>query len=77
MVKVQIELEIPPIGNVLLSLEDARELYRQLDAVFVTALEWRRWVPPEIETPKPNWQADRFQWQHPHIVRHLTGAVGE
>jgi hypothetical protein len=48
-----------------------------LSAVFDVPIEWRKWVPPEIETPKPNWQADSFHWQHPHIVRHLTGAVGE
>ena len=69
MVKVQIELEIPPIGNVLLSLDDARELYRQLGAVFDAAPNWKRYELPDLSKP---WQ---FDW--PTKTMCLTGAVGE
>lgn len=72
MIKVQVELEIPPIGNVLLSLEDARDLHRQLSAVFDAAPNGKRYELPDLSKP---WQLEPFEW--PTKTMCLTGAVGE
>ena len=71
---MRIQIDLSPLGPILLEVDEARELHRQLGVIFDAVPNWKRWSLPDLSR---GWCPQATAGMSQPEMRRLAGAVGE